>query len=80
MERLVSGPLKAIGWLLISVGSLRGLTDGASVSAFTTMALGAGLVWVGRWVTAVRHARLEGYALRHQRRVDRLRGRLKDER
>jgi hypothetical protein len=80
VERLISGPLKAIGWLLFSVASIRLLAGDASASVFATVAVGAGLVWAGRWVTALRHARLEGYAMRHQRRVDRLRGRSGDER
>jgi hypothetical protein len=75
VERLISGPLKAIGWLVVASAAIQWLADGASAPTFATLALGAGLIWVGRWVTALRHARLERYAERHQHRVDRLRGR-----
>jgi hypothetical protein len=79
VERLISGPLKAIGWLLVAVAAVQWLADDARASTFATLAVGAGLVWVGRWATALRHARLERYAERHQYRVARLRRRPDDE-
>lgn len=73
MERLISGPLKAIGWIAIAINIISWFGDAGTGSTVMGLVFGAGLVWAGRWITAVRHARLQRYAENQQRKVDRLR-------
>lgn len=75
MERLVSGPLKALGWIIVTITVVAWFGDVGIGPTLIGLATGAGAIWAGRWVTSVRHARLERYDEAHQRRVDRLRGR-----
>lgn len=74
MERIISGPLKALGWIIIAFAVIALLSGAWAVSTFFFLAIGGGMVWIGRWVSAVRSARLLRYEERHWARVGQIRG------
>ena len=75
MEMFVSGPLKAAGWFFVVVGvaSLLFIDTTPTSTALMCAAFGGCLVWVGRWVSAAREARLQKKWERHYDRADQIR-------
>lgn len=75
MEMFVSGPLKALGWLMVLMGAATFLfaDDVSKATSLLFAAMGGGLVWVGRWVSAAREARLQKKYERHYDRAERIR-------
>jgi hypothetical protein len=75
MEMLLSGPLKALGWIFVGMTLLMFFFgDTSVVLTITGLLFGGAMVWVGRWVSAARTARLQRKWERHDGRVARLRG------
>jgi hypothetical protein len=75
MEMFVSGPLKALGWLFVFLGvvSFLFIDNTPKSSSILAAAVGGGLVWAGRWVSAVREARLQKKYERHHGRAESIR-------
>lgn len=74
MERIISGPLKALGWIIITFAVIALLSGGLAISTIFFGLVGGATVWAGRWVSAVRGARLLRYEERHWARVGQIRG------
>lgn len=73
MEMLLAGPLKVVGWfLVVSAVFVTVFNDFPLANGIGTVLLGSGCIWVGRWVSASREARLQRKWARHQGRADRI--------
>jgi flagellar biosynthesis component FlhA len=74
VEGCLSVPLKVLGWLMLVMATVMLLTgDLPAGSAIPAMVIAALMIWVGRWISAARTARVQRKWERHDEKVARIR-------